>query len=146
MELRRISAVDHQPLDLRAAHPNVTERAVIERMKLAYRRDVGALDGIGAPPFAGRGDNRLGKGAHDGRSAAGSGLKRAQPSAAEGACRSGVADYVLHQPFPLVRRQTPVIDPIVETRRALDCLRFKIWSGIAGVQGHRSSFLNGPSL
>src|SRR5262249_35584988 len=42
-------------LDLRAAHPNVTERAVIERMKLAYRRDVGALDGIGAPPFAGRG-------------------------------------------------------------------------------------------
>ena len=71
MELRRISAVDHQPLDLRAAHPNVTERAVIERMKLAYRRDAGASDGIGAPSFAGRGGNRLGKGAHDDRSAAG---------------------------------------------------------------------------
>ena len=84
MKPRRISAVDHNPLDLRAAHPNVTERAVIERMKLAYRRDVGALDGIGAPPFAGRGDNRLGKGAHDGRSAAGSGLKRAQAGAAGG--------------------------------------------------------------
>ena len=51
-------------------------------MKLAYRRDVGALDGIGAPPFAGRGGDRLG--AHDGRSAAGSGLKRAQAAAAGG--------------------------------------------------------------
>src|SRR5262249_59596417 len=112
----------------------------------AYRRDVGAWDGIGAPPFAGLGDNRLGKGAHDGRSAAGSGLKRARAGVAEGACRSDVADHVLHQPFPLVRRQTPVIDPIVATHRAFGCLRFKIRSSIADVQGHRSFFLNGPSL
>ena len=77
MNLRRISAVDHHPLDLRAAHPNVAERAVIERMKVAYRRDACASDGVGAPPVAGLGNDRLGKEADDGRSAAGSGLKRA---------------------------------------------------------------------
>src|SRR5262249_61718132 len=61
------TAVDHHPLDLRAAHPNVPERAVIERMKLAYRRDACASDGVGAPPFAGRRDGRTGKGADDGQ-------------------------------------------------------------------------------
>src|SRR5215467_1306133 len=55
MEPRRISAVDHHPVDLRAAHSNVPEHAVIERMKLAYRRDACAADVVGAPPFAGRG-------------------------------------------------------------------------------------------
>src|SRR5262249_33274618 len=99
-------------------------------MKLAYRRDACASDGVGAPPFAGRGDDRLGKCADDSRSAAGGGLKRAQDGAAEvvrrlGACRLGVADNVLHHPLPLVRRQTP-------------CVRFKIRSSIADVQGHRS--------
>jgi hypothetical protein len=105
MNLWRISAVEHHPLDLRAAHPNVDERAVIERMKLAYRRDACASDGVGAPPVAG-----LGKEADDGRCAAGSGLKRAQAGAAEvvgrlGARRLGVADHELHHPLPLVRRK-----------------------------------------
>ena len=110
MNLRRISAADHHPLDLRAAHPNVAERAVIERMKLAYRRDACASDGVGAPPVAGLGNDCLGKEADDGRSAAGSGLKRAQAGAAEvvgrlGARRLGVADHELHHPWPLVRRK-----------------------------------------
>src|SRR5262249_35948312 len=83
MELRRISAVDHHPLDLRAAHSNVPEHAVIECVKLAYRRDACASEVVGAPPFAGRGDDRLGQGADDGRSATGSGLRRAQAGAAE---------------------------------------------------------------
>jgi hypothetical protein len=131
MNLRRISAVDHYPFDLRAAHPNVAERAVIERMKLAYRRDACASDGVGAPPVVGLDNDRLGKEADDGRSAAGSGLKRAQAGAAEvvgrlGARRLGVADHELHHPLPLVRAQTPVVNPIVETYRAFGCLRFKI--------------------
>src|SRR6516225_2794880 len=67
----------------------------------------------------------------------------AQDGAAEvvrrlGACRLGVADNVLHHPLPLVRRQTPAIDPIAETHRAFGCVRFKIRSSIADVQGHRS--------
>ena len=41
MKPGRISAMDHHPLDLRAAHPNVPEHAVIERMKLAHRRVAG---------------------------------------------------------------------------------------------------------
>src|SRR5262245_12696896 len=53
MEPRHISAVNNHPIDLRAAHPNVLEHVVIERMKLAYRRDACASDGMGAPPFAG---------------------------------------------------------------------------------------------
>ena len=105
MNLWRISAVEHHPLDLRAAHPNVAERAVIERMKLAYRCDACASDGVGAPPFAGRGDDRLGKCADDSRSAAGGGLKRAQDGAAEVVRRLGVADHELHHPLPLVRRK-----------------------------------------
>jgi hypothetical protein len=107
-------------------------------MKLAYRRDACASDGMGAPPFAGRGDDRIGKGADRGRSAAGSGLQRAQVGAAEvvrrlRACRFGVADHGLHYPLPLVRRQTPVINRIVKTHRAFGCLRFKIRSSIARV-------------
>src|SRR5215471_21441746 len=114
MEPRHISAVNQHPIDLRAAQPNVLEHVVIERMKLAYRRDACASDGVGAPPFASRDDGRLGKSADDGPSAAGSGLQRAQAGAAEvvrrlGACRLGVADHWLHYPLPLVRRQTPVI-------------------------------------
>jgi hypothetical protein len=42
-------------------------------MKLAHRRVACASDHVGAPPFAGRGEDRLGKGADDSRSAAGSG-------------------------------------------------------------------------
>jgi len=77
--------------------------------------------------------------ADDGRSAAGSGLKRAQAGAAEvvgrlGARRLGVADHELHHPLPLVRRQTPVIDPIVETHRAFGCLCFKIWRSSTDLQ------------
>src|SRR5262245_39080054 len=126
MNPRRISAVDHHPLDLRAAHPNVAERAVIERMKLAYRRDACASDGVGAPPVAG-----LGEEADDGRCAAGSGLKRAQAGAAEvvgrlGARPLGVADHELD--FAAGQVQTPVVNPIVETYRAFGCLRFKIRS------------------
>ena len=110
MNLWRISAVEHHPLDLRAAHPNVAERAVIERMKPACRRDACASDGVGAPPVAGLGNDRLGREADDGRSAAGSGLERAQAGAAEvvgrlGARRLGVADHELHYPLPLVRRK-----------------------------------------
>src|SRR5262245_2322063 len=67
MEPRRISAVNQHPIDLRAAQPNVLEHVVIERMKLAYRGDACASDGVGAPPFAGRGDGRLGQYADDGR-------------------------------------------------------------------------------
>src|SRR5215510_3648929 len=131
MNLRRISAVDHHPLDLRAAHPNVAERAVIEGMMLAYRRDACASDGVGAPPVAGLGNDRLGTEADDGRSAAGSGLKRAQAGAAEvvgrlGARRLGVAEHELH--FAAGQVQTPVVNPIVETYRAFGCLRFKIRS------------------
>ena len=74
-------------------------------MKLAYRRDACASDGVGAPPFAGRGDDRLGKCADDSRSAAGGGLKRAQDGAAEVVRRLGVADHELHHPLPLVRRK-----------------------------------------
>src|SRR6516165_2264319 len=110
MNLWRISAVEHHPIDLRAAHPNVAERAVIERMKLAYRRDARASNGVGAPPVAGLGNDRLSKEADDGRSAGGSGLKRAQAGAAEvvgrlGARRLGVVDHELHHPLPLVRRK-----------------------------------------
>src|SRR5262245_55558335 len=67
MEPRHISAVNQHPIDLRAAQPNVLEHVVIERMKLAYRRDACASDGVGVPPFAGRGDDRLGQYADDGR-------------------------------------------------------------------------------
>ena len=35
--------------------------AVIERMKLAYPRDACTSDGVGAPPVAGLGNDRLGK-------------------------------------------------------------------------------------
>ena len=92
--------------------------AVIERMKLAYRRDAGASDGVGAPPFAGRGDDRLGKGADDGRSAAGSGLQCARAGAAEvvrrlRVCRLGVADHVLHYPLPLAARAQQSAMPVI---------------------------------
>ena len=43
--------------------------------------------------------------ADDGRSAAGSGLKRAQAGAAGAVGRLGVADHELHHPLPLVRRK-----------------------------------------
>jgi hypothetical protein len=132
MNLRRISAVDHHPLDLRAAHPNVAERAVIERMKLAYRRDACASDGVGAPPVAGLGNDRLGKEADDGRSAAGSGLKRAQAGAAEvvplGRAPLGRRGSRAASPFAAGQAQTPVVNPIVETLRAFGCLRFTIRS------------------
>jgi hypothetical protein len=107
-------------------------------MKLAYRRDACASDGVGAPPFAGRGDDRLGKGADDGRS----GLQGAHAGAAEvmgrlRASRLRVADHVLSYPLPLVRPQTPVINPTVETHRAFSCLDFKMRSDVADLQGHR---------
>src|SRR5262249_27122426 len=124
MEPRHISAVNYHPIDLRAAHPNVLEHVVIERMKLAYRHDACASDGMGAPPLAGRGEDRLGKGADDSRSAAGSVLQRAQDGADEvlqrlGAGGLAAADQVLLRPLPLVGRQAPVINPIVETNRSL---------------------------
>src|SRR5262245_1541073 len=130
-----ISAVSHHPLDLRAAHPNVPERAVIERMHLAHRRVTGAAEGVGAPPFAGRGDDRLGKGANDRRSAARNSLQRAQDRAAEvmqrlGAGGQSAADQLLPHPLPLVRCQTPVINPIVEPNWSLGCLCFRIRSSI----------------
>src|SRR6516162_11392454 len=137
MNLWRISAVEHHPLDLRAAHPNVAERAVIERMKLAYRRDACASDGVGAPPVAGRGNDRLGKEADDGRSAAGSGLKRAQAGAAGVVGRLGVADHELHHPLPLVRRK-----PCSQSNRGnVQGLRLSPLQDseqIADLQGHRS--------
>src|SRR5262249_15914705 len=79
----------------------------------------------------------------DGRSTAGSGLQGAQAGVVEvmgrlRASRLGVADHVLSYPLPLVRRQTPVINPIVETDGAFGCLDFKMRSDIADVQGHRS--------
>jgi hypothetical protein len=77
-------------------------------MKFAYRRDACVSDAVGAPPFAGRGDDRLGKGADDGRPAAGSGLQRAQDGAAEVVqrlCAGGLAAQVLPRPLPLVGRQ-----------------------------------------
>jgi hypothetical protein len=62
-----------------------------------------------------------------------------------GARRLGVADHELHHPLPLVRRQTPVIDPIVETHRAFGCLCFKIWRSRPTCRSSEF-FLNGPSL
>jgi hypothetical protein len=130
-----------------AAHPNVPERAVIERMKLAYRRDVCASDVVGAPPFTGCGEDRLGKGVDDNRSPAGGGLQSVQAGVAEvmgrlRTSRLGVADHVLSYALLLVRPQTPVINPIVETHRAFGCLDFKMQSDIADLQGHR----NFPSM
>jgi hypothetical protein len=62
-------------------------------------------------------------------------MQRAQDGAAEVVHRSGAgglaaADQVLLRPLPLVWRQAPVLNPIVETNRSFDCLRFKIRSSI----------------
>src|SRR5262249_38673425 len=89
-------------------------------------------DGVGAPPVAGLSNDRLGKEADDGRSAAGSGLKRAgrrrRGRGTLGRAPLGRRGSRAASPFAAGQAQTPVVNPIVETYRAFGCLRFKIRS------------------
>src|SRR6266481_9346841 len=60
-QARGVLAID-DPLDFRAVDPDVLERAVIERTKLAHRRVALAPQRVGAPPFARGGGDRPSRG------------------------------------------------------------------------------------
>src|SRR5215471_260641 len=97
-QARGVLAID-DPLDLRAVDPDVLERAVIEPTQLAHRRVALAPAEVGAPPVAGRDEDRPGRGAQSAQD----GVQKTAQRAGAGGLRA--ADELLPPALPLVMRQ-----------------------------------------